>query len=85
MLGFLVKVNIFFFTIQFLYGYPNCISRGTFYVEETVKIKNLFTTGDYTPSSGQYEIVGPRGGKFEGREITTMVDSTMHVSDVKRK
>lgn len=68
-------------------------------------MKNLFTTGDYAPSSGQYEIVGPRGGKFEGREITMikgrkfppikdnenkklyykLVDSTIHISDVKRK
>ena len=30
----------------------------------------LFKTGDKAPVSGQYEIVGPRGGERKGLEIT---------------
>lgn len=31
---------------------------------------NLFKPGEIVPQSGQYEIVGPRGGKKEGKERT---------------
>ena len=32
---------------------------------------NLLTPGTPTPASGQYEVVGPRGGKRDGLEITS--------------
>lgn len=31
----------------------------------------LFNPGQSTPESGQYEVVGPRGGRREGLEITS--------------
>lgn len=32
---------------------------------------DLFKSGETTPKSGQYEIVGPRGGDRGGYEITS--------------
>ena len=31
----------------------------------------LYSSGEITPISGQWEIVGPRGGYREGKEITS--------------
>lgn len=31
----------------------------------------LYSPGEIAPQSGQYEIVGPRGGKREGLEVTS--------------
>jgi hypothetical protein len=33
---------------------------------------NLHSPGQSTPASGQYEIVGPRGGDRGGREVTSV-------------
>jgi len=33
---------------------------------------DLFTPGMTTPTSGQYEVVGPRGGYREGLEVTSV-------------
>jgi hypothetical protein len=34
--------------------------------------EDLYTPGQNTPASGQYEIVGPRGGDRGGREVTSV-------------
>jgi hypothetical protein len=34
--------------------------------------KNLLKPGNKTPNSGQYEIVGPRGGKTSFGEVTAV-------------
>lgn len=34
--------------------------------------KKLYSPGERAPRSGQYEIVGPRGGKKGGYEVTTV-------------
>lgn len=32
---------------------------------------DLYKPGETTPASGQYVVVGPRGGERDGREVTS--------------
>ncbi len=32
----------------------------------------LYKPGETTPASGQYEVVGPRGGQRQGLEVTSV-------------
>jgi hypothetical protein len=42
--------------------------------ERRKSLENLLKPGQKVKDSGQYEIVGARGGKLEGREVTLVKD-----------
>jgi hypothetical protein len=61
---------------------PSCIIEHAFYVYalkggDRMARKNLYNPGSRTPRSGQYRVVGSRGGDVGGKEVTSVKGHTL--------